>query len=442
MADVVPFRGLLYNPDKIPRIEEVVTPPYDVISDREQEMYYDRHPNNAIRLDKNKSHAQDTNKDNSFTRAASDFNNWMKTKILVRDKSPAFYLTSVEFEMQRKPFIRYGLIANVRLEEFSKGIILPHEKTFSKVKTERLELMKACHANFSPVFSIFSDKFDVFGILINAASGMPPVLDFLDDAGHRHKLWRINDPEIQKKISEGFRERRLFIADGHHRYETALNYRQWQYQQQPNLPQDHPCNFIMMYLCPVQDQGLIILPAHRLLSDVPRPVRSDFLHKAKAYFDIRTFQIDPGELEKTIETLQNSMTNGPGEHKIGLFIKDHPEFLILSLKTGIMAQFFGKAIEAPLLDLDVTILTRLILIHLLGITDEMLDSEQKINFTSRDSDAAAAVISGLYDIAFILNPTTNDQVRAIAEQGLTMPRKSTYYYPKAITGMVINTLTE
>jgi uncharacterized protein (DUF1015 family) len=271
---------------------------------------------------------------------------------------------------------------------------------------------------------------------------MPPVLDFLDDAGHRHKLWRINDPEIQKKISEGFRERRLFIADGHHRYETALNYRQWQYQQQPNLPQDHPCNFIMMYLCPVQDQGLIILPAHRLLSDVPRPVRSDFLHKAKAYFDIRTFQIDPGELDKTIETLQNSMANRPGEHKIGLFIKDHPKFLILSLKTGIMAQFFGKAIEAPLLDLDVTILTRLILIHLLGITDEMLDSEQKINFTSRDSDAAAAVISGLYDIAFILNPTTNDQVRAIAEQGLTMPRKSTYYYPKAITGMVINTLTE
>jgi uncharacterized protein (DUF1015 family) len=279
-------------------------------------------------------------------------------------------------------------------------------------------------------------------MLIKVSSGISPVFDFSDDSGHRHKLWRIDDPKILKRVSDGFKERRLFIADGHHRYETALNYRQWRYQQEPELPPEHPSNYIMMYLCPVQDPGLIILPAHRLLADIPRPVRSDFLHKTKAYFNIRTFPVDVDETDKMLETLRDAMKPRPGENKIGLIIKDHPEILILSLKPGIMTQFFEKTIDAPLRELDVTVLTRLILIHLLGFTEEMLDSEERISFTSRDRDAVTAVIKGPCDMAFILNPTTNDQVRKIAEQGLTMPRKSTYYYPKAITGMVMNTLME
>jgi uncharacterized protein (DUF1015 family) len=302
--------------------------------------------------------------------------------------------------------------------------------------------MKACHANFSPVFSIFSDKSKIFDMLINASSDMAPAFDFLDDAGHSHKLWRITDAETQKQVSDGFNKRRLFIADGHHRYETALNYRQWLHNQKPGHTPDHPSNFIMMYLCPVQDQGLIILPAHRLLSDIPRPVRSDFLHKAKAYFDIRPFPVEPVKTDPMLATLREAMTPHPGQHKIGLFMKNHPDFMILSLKPGIMAQFFENTIVSPLRELDVTVLTRLILIHLLGFTDEMLDSEHKINFTSKDSDAVTAVINGTYDMAFILNPTTNDQVRKIAEQGLTMPRKSTYYYPKAVTGMIMNTVLE
>jgi uncharacterized protein (DUF1015 family) len=440
MADIVPFKGLLYNPDKIHRIEEVVTPPYDVISEREQDTYYNRHPYNIIRLDKGKSHFADTENNNSFTRAAADFKNWMESGVLIQDQAPMFYLTSVEFKMHRSALIRYGLIARVRLEPFSKGIILPHEKTFSKVKNERLELIKSCHANFSPVFSIFSDKSSIFEMLIAACSGMAPVYDFLDDAGHRHKLWRVGDPEIQKKVSDGLNQRRLFIADGHHRYETALNYQKWRYEQEPDLSKEHPCNFIMMYLCPVQDPGLIILPAHRLLSDIPRPVRNDFLHKAKAYFEIRSFPAEPGAMGAIPAALREAMAPGPGQHKIGLVMKDHPEFLILSLKPGIMTQFFNKTIDASLRDLDVTVLTRLVLMHLLGLTEEALDSEEKINFVSNDADAVAAVFKGPYDMAFILNPTTNDQVREIAERGLTMPRKSTYYYPKAITGMVVNAI--
>lgn len=442
MAEIIPFRGILYSPDKIPGIADVVTPPYDVISDSEQEAYYARHPFNVIRLDKSKATPSDTVKDNSYTRAAANFNKWMDNKILVQDETPALYLSSVEFDMDGHPLKRYGLIAQVRLEPFSKGIILPHEKTFSKVKTERFELMKSCHANFSPVFSIFSDKSNLFDVLTTAVANMPPMLDFKDDAGHCHKLWRITDGHTHQKVSEGFKERRLFIADGHHRYETALNYRQWINQKHPGLSSHHPSNYMMMYLCSIQDPGLIILPAHRLLSDILKPMRNDFLKKAADYFIIQSFLFSPDNPEKTSGMLKEAMKAEPDEHKIGVLIKDSPDFRVLTLKQGIMDRLFSKTIEAPLRELDVTVLTRLILVHILEFNDETLDSEQVINFASRDKDAVSAIGNGLYDMAFILNPTTNEQVRKIAEKGLTMPRKSTYYYPKAVTGMVMSTLRD
>ncbi len=441
MADIAPFRGLIYNPEKIPKIADVVTPPYDVISEHEQNIYYNRHPYNVIRLDKSKSTPQDTAQNNCFTRAADHFKSWLDAGILIQDPEPAFYLTSVEFEFQNQKVIRYGLIAQVKLEEFSKGVILPHEKTFSKVKTERLELMKACHANFSPVFSIFSDKSKIFESLIPLTSDLCPCIDFADDAGHRHRMWRLADPQTAKKITEGFKSRKLFIADGHHRYETALNYKRWFYEQNPNTPSTHLCNYIMMYLCPMEDPGLIILPAHRLISDVPLSIRKNFLHTAEAYFELQHLKIS-SDMNALMDALRKSMNTKAGQHKIGVMIKDWPEAVILSLKPGVMHRLFENSIEAPLLDLDVTVLTRLIFMHLLNFTENMLDSEEKINFTSNAFEAVIFVRERKYDMAFILNPTTNDQVRRIAEHGLTMPRKSTYYYPKVITGLVMNTLKE
>jgi len=438
MAEILPFRGLLYNPDKIKDIAELVTPPYDVISDHEQSMYYARHLHNVIRLDKSKASGEDC----PHQQAAADFKSWIENDILIRDKTPCLYLTSVEFEMEGKPVLRYGLIARVRLEPFSRKVILPHEKTYSKVKNERLELMKACHANLSPIFSVFPDKSNIFPTVIKAVSNVPPVFEFTDDAGHRHKLWRIMDTKIQKKVSGDLKETRLFIADGHHRYETALNYREWLSQQQQGLPLDHPSNFIMMYLCSVADHELIILPAHRLLLDIPESVRNEFLHKADAYFDIERFPFNSQNPETMMATLRKHMAPSPDQHRIGVFIKGHPDFMVLALKPGIMDQFFEKTIEGPLRDLDVTVLTRLILIHLLGFTDEILDSEKKISFTSKLKDAVLSVADGPYDMAFILNPTTNEQVMKIAEQGLIMPRKSTYFYPKAVTGMVMNLLAD
>jgi len=325
---------------------------------------------------------------------------------------------------------------------FEKGIILPHEQTFSKVKFERLELMKACHANFSQVFSVFSDRSKVIDSLKAAVARTTPVFDFTCDDGLHHRLWRITDPAVHQRASEGLKDKRLFIADGHHRYETALNYRKWRKQQNPNLDSTHPAHYTMMYLCAMEDPGLIILPTHRLVSDIPDGSRNAFIKKAGAYFDIASFPFEPADPGAVQNILKTRMRTGPGEHKFGVFIKGCSEFYILTLKPGVMDQISDNTIKPPLKKLDVTVLTRLIFIRILGFDDAALDNEKKIQFRSHDREAIAAFAAGEYDMAFILNPTANAQVREVAAKGLTMPRKSTYYYPKVLTGLVMSNLNE
>ncbi len=442
MADIAPFKGILYNAKQIGNIADVVTPPYDVITESGREAFYRRHPHNAIRLDKNKPEPTDTEIHNVHTRAAACFRDWQNKNILVRDAEPALYLTSVRFRANGRENTRLGLIARVRLEPFEKGIILPHEKTFSKVKTDRLALIKSCHANFSQVFSVFADTGGVLNMLKETVVNTVPMFSFDDDNGHHHLMWRITNPQVHAYVKQALTDCRLYIADGHHRYETALNYRKWRQQQDPEIDKDHPAGFIMMYLADMNDPGLIILPSHRLVSAIPASVQQGFIRQAASWFDIASFPFDPAPSESCLEVLEDAMQTMPHEHKFGVFIKDLSHFYVLSLKPGIMASVLERHVPAPLLELDVTILTHLILFKLLGLDEALLDNEQKIAFTSRKIDAVTAVSQGKCDMSFILNPTTNAQVRMIAENGLVMPRKSTYYYPKALTGLVMNTLWE
>ena len=444
MADIFPFRGIRYNIDKIDDLAKVATPPYDVISEEEQDMYYERHPNNVIRLDKGKPSANDDSQDNPYTRAAEYFKNWLSEGILVKDESPCFYLTSVEFNINGQTFTRYGLIARVRLEPFENGVILPHEETYSKIKSERLELMKACHANFSHIFSIYTDKDNIMGRLKSAVSDTPPEVEFTDDAGHHHKMWCITDANLQASVTEGLKERRLFIADGHHRYETALTYRDWLAEQDPDFGPDHPANFIMMYLCSIEDPGLIILPTHRLLTEVSAAERNTFVHKADHYFAVKSFSFadDSKNQDKARSRMLADMKSDPEKHIIGGYIKGYAEFYTFTLKPDVMQQKFNEEIPAPLRELDVTVLTRIILTELLEFDHKDLDDETLISYTSNAAEAIEAVDAGDADMAFILNPPSNEQVRQIAEAGYTMPRKTTFYYPKAATGQVMNSLTE
>ena len=441
MAEIIPFRGIFYNPDKIHDLADVVTPPYDIISKQEQHNFYKRHPHNIIRLILNRKTENDTSENNPHTRAADFFNKWLSENVLLRDKSPALYLTSVEFPSENKTITRFGLIALVGLEPFEKGIILPHEKTFSKIKSERLDLMKACHANFSPIFSLYSDQKNILGSLKDAALNKTPDINFTDNKDQRHRLWRITDTTVHRYISSVMKEKRLFIADGHHRYETALNYRNWVSNNNPDFSTDHPANYVMMYLSSMEDPGLIILPAHRMLTGIQDSVLAAFIQKIRNYFDITTISFKEREREKAQAEFISTLKSNNSKNIIGVFMKDRPEFYLLTLKPNVMEEMFGDEFSDSLRNLDVTVLTRLIFIEILGFDQSMLDDEKIIAYSSSTIEAIDRVASDECDIAFILNPTKISQVRNIAEEGLIMPRKSTYFYPKVITGQVLNGLT-
>jgi uncharacterized protein (DUF1015 family) len=441
MAEIIPFRGVLYNPIKIGNMENVVAPPFDIISKREQLEYHEKHPHNIIRLTLGKIHEDDTNTNNRYTRAAECFNQWLSGHIMERDKTPAFYFTAMEFTHENRMVTRYGLIALVGLEPFEKGVVLPHEKTFPNVKSERLELMKACHANFSPIFSLYSDKTNrVLDKLKKAIANRTADNAFTDSNGQKHFLWRITDTAIHRYVSDAFKDKLLFIADGHHRYETALNYRDWVSANRPDFSEDHPANYVMMYLCSMEDPGLIILPAHRMLNQVPAAARASLIQKAGAYFDIITIPYKNGQQAEASAQFISILSSNNSKNCIGVFMKDRRELNVLTLKSGVMDQMFTDELPEVVRNIDVTVLSRLIFMEIFGFDQFRHDNEKLIAYSSSVKDAINAVDTGKHDIAFIMNPTKIQQVRKIAEAGLVMPRKATYFYPKVITGQVLNKL--
>jgi uncharacterized protein (DUF1015 family) len=441
MAEVIPFKGILYNTQKIGNLAQVVAPPFDVISEQEQTAFHQRHPQNIIRLTLGETSESDTPENNRYTRASQCLNQWLSEGYLSFDKVPAIYFTSVEFPFEGEWVTRYGLIALIGLEPFEKGIIVPHEKTFSKVKSERLELMKACHTNFSPIFSLFSDETtSIFDTLMRAVHDKAADIAFTEQNEQKHKLWRVTDTAIHRLVSDGLKEKKIFIADGHHRYETALNYRDWLSTMGSDLNNNHPANYVMMYLSSMEDPGLIILPAHRLLNEVPAEDRESFIRKAKEYFDIITLAYDNNRRKEDLTQFISLLKSNASKHCIGVCMKGRPELYVLILKPGVMDNMFGYELPKALINIDVTILTRLIFMEILGFDQPRLDNERLIAYSSIEKEAVNAVVSGKHDIAFILNPTKIQQVRDIAEAGLIMPRKATYFFPKVITGQVLNSL--
>lgn len=442
MATVKPFRGVLFNPEKIPDSAAVTTPPYDVISPDEQASFYERHPNNVIRLILGQAKMTDNALDNPHTRSANFYRQWISEGILKQEDRPALYLKSITYLHEEKTITRYGLVALVGLEPFENRIILPHEKTFSKVRSERLELMKATHCNYCPIFSLYPDDGGLLSSLEQAVDKSSPLIDFRDDQSHSHQLWRILDPEIHRRVATAMQDKRLFIADGHHRYETALNFREYLKETDPSFSDRHPANYVLMYLCSMSDPGLIILPAHRLLKAISPEELRQAMEKFRTYFEVAEHpfsQTDRGRVEREFLAALN---NGKNRQCIGMYAHNSPIFYLLALKSGVMDQLFADELEASLRLLDVTVLTRLVFMKILGFDQIRLDNEQLIGYASTADKALQSIDTGTYDVAFILNPTRIEQVQDVAQKGLIMPRKSTYFYPKVKSGLVMNTLME
>jgi uncharacterized protein (DUF1015 family) len=440
MAEVLPFRGIFYNPGRIENLSDVVAPPFDVISPEEQEAFHRRHPKNVIRLILGQATENDTETDNPHTRAAAYFRQWREEETLVQDPRPALYMTAVTFPLHGRPVTRYGFIAKIRLEPFEKRIVLPHEKTFSKVRSERLELMKRCHANFSPIFSLYPGGNGVMQRLRREVEKRGPDLELTDHKGIGHRLWRIQDPSLHRDVTEALAEKRLFIADGHHRYETALRYRDWLARRTPGFNEDHPANFVMMYLCSMDDPGLVILPAHRMLDAVEAAAAQKLLERAVEYFEVESFSPGTGAPEAARDTFLARLRSEKDTTAIGVVCRNVAAYTLWRLKPGVMETLFGKKISPALLPIDVTVLTRLVFMELLGFDNARLDDERLIHYDSVAESAIQSVTGGRHDIVFLLNPTKIEQVRTVCEQGLIMPRKATYFYPKVLSGRVFHTL--
>jgi uncharacterized protein (DUF1015 family) len=358
----------------------------------------------------------------------------------MRDSEPAFYFTAVEFPLNGTMVKRHGLITCVRLEPFQNGVILPHEKTFTNVKSERLALLKACRTNFSPIFSLYDDKHGILQQLKQAVDGIAPDLQFTEHNGFRHTLWRIVSRDLHRWVTAAMAPRRLYIADGHHRYETALNYRNWLAQNSRDFNDRHSANFVLTYLCSLDDPGLVILPAHRLITGVSQKDLEGLIAGADKYFDLRRFAYREDQRRTVFKEFVTALESNPHQRSIGVIIRPEKAFYVFTLREGVMTRLIGDDIAKPLQDLDVTVLTRLVFTELLGFDQARLDNEKLIEYTVDAAAAADAVHMRKADAAFILNPTSVNDVCRIARLGLVMPRKATYFYPKVTTGLVFNRL--
>ncbi|MBW1860631.1 MAG: DUF1015 domain-containing protein, partial [Deltaproteobacteria bacterium] len=428
-----------------PDLKAVVTPPHDIISPEEQEDFYGAHPQNMIRLILGKMSPEDTDADNRYTRAAKSFRTWLDDDILQRDKEPAFYVTEMDYTVDKQVRTRLGFVAVVELHEFEEGIIRPHEKTFSATTTDRLNLIEACKTNFSPIFSLFADPpNEISELLRTAIQPLPPDQDFEDLQGFRHRLWRITDPEVQKGITERLADRAIYIADGHHRYGTALTYRNKIKAQNPALDSDDSCNFVMMYLTSMHDPGLALRPVHRVVREIDKDALEGFVNRARTHFDVKTFDLDTLDRRKIENTSLGQAVTGTNSIVIGAAMQDEDDnrLHILQAKEGVADRILSQDMPESLRKLDVTVVTKLVVEGLLGLNGATLDDERSIQYVSTLDEALHAVHTEKCPIALIINPTRLDQLQEVSDAGLIMPRKSTYFYPKVMTGLVINKIDD
>lgn len=439
MAIIAPFRGLFYNPVKVPNLTEVVTPPYDVIRPAERQAFADRHPNNMVHLILPQAAPGDDRLNNRYTRAGALFRQWEKNEVLVRDPAPAYYYWETDFQHAGHSYTRSAVAALVRLEPLSGGSIKPHEQTFSAAKADRLELFKASQANFSPIFSIYPDPVDRVVSLLKGAR-LDPMMDFKDTLGYVQRLYRITDAEAVKGVHRAFLEMPLFIADGHHRYETSLNFQKLMKQRYPQASPEAPFNYTLMYLSNMFDPDLLILMAHRLLGGprLKNLEESWVMGRLKEYFEIVALPAAHEFGEGYEDFLQQTLAEVPAGESAYVVLGFGRKAWRLILRPGVRQTVLARQMHPALAQLDVAVLNYLIFEKVMGLDAQAQDDQETCKYTSKISEAVAAVTQGEARLAFLLNPTRIEQVQEVATAGLTMPRKSTYFYPKVMTGMVLS----
>lgn len=451
MAFIAPFRGLRYNLNKINRMEDVVTPPYDVIDEKGQNELLTKNPHNMIHLDLTKNFTKETITEERYSGAKNLFERWQDEDILTRDEKPSFYIYNINYtHPSGRRLNRKGMVALVRLAEFSEGIVKPHEKTFRDVTTDRLRLLDTCKAQFSQIFSFYSDPKNEIMQILEGACSQEPLCEANDAHGNTHTLWQVYDENAIAQAQKLFQEKSVYIADGHHRYTTALQMRELVQERNGKVPETSPYNHTMMYLCCMEDPGLSVLPTHRLLHWQGAVSLDALQEKLAGSFHVQ--EVKDASREVLVGEALSRMEDGRSNAiMIGLYHPGEDRCLLLALKNGVMDTVFGAGggeadLPQPLRELDVVVLSDLILDHLFKSCRNHCEHHQFIEYFSDPAEALdvgvkkAASSDDTTPLLFLLNPTLVAQVERIADAGLVMPHKSTYFYPKILTGMVINKL--
>ncbi len=440
MLTIAPFKGLTYNYLERKDLSKLVAPPYDVISSEEQKAYYQADPHNVIRLILGEKRTGDSDWDNRYTRAADTFQRWQSNRHLIRSPRPCLYLTAMTYDPGNGMPVRtrWGIISLVRIEDEGSGVILPHERTFSAHKEDRLKLYRACGAQFSQIFGLYDDPENGVLNACRASADLTPQIDFQLADGTRHSLWVLEDRLLFKKVADAMRTKAIFIADGHHRYETSRNYRNILRSRHGRRPADKSYEFVMMYLSNMRDEGLTILPSHRMVKRVDGFEAASFFKKAEKYFDIKPFAVSMDKMADDYENFKNLLgETGEERTAFAFFYHGSDKAFLLSLKEGAHGEM-GEDLHDSLKKLDVVVLSRLVFQKCLGFTQEGMDDDEIFQYQSNTPQALSSVASGEYQMMFMLNATKIEHVTEVAENGLVMPRKSTYFYPKVLTGLVFN----
>lgn len=424
MARIAPFNGLRFT-DKAGDMNKLVCPPYDIISDDERAKFIETNEYNIIRLELPKG-------ENPYDEAGKTLKNWLDNEILKTDDKAGIYVYEMQFTSDNKPYAVKGVITLVGLEEFSKGIVLPHEETLSKAKEDRFNLMNATFCNFSQIYSLYMDEDNSTYAIIDRVSSGAPDISVTDADGVVHNLWCVYDEAEIAALQGKFADKKLYIADGHHRYETALRFSKHVRENGLVADDNTKTDFVMMMLVNMENSGLVVLPTHRIVKGLDNFNSKEMLDKCSEYFDIKKVGCEncsQSELKDAYNKGEKAFAYFDGEGHYVLTLKD----------ISVMDKLFPNSSKAYR-GLDVNVLHSLILEKLFGIDKENMAKQINLTYTKYVGEALDAVKSGEANCCFLLNPTRVEEIRDVAAAGEKMPQKSTYFYPKLITGLVMNKL--
>ncbi len=427
MLQFKPFKAIRYS-ESISNPAQVLAPPYDVISSEEQQSLYAQHSNNIVRLDLGLTTPTDTAHDNRYTRAKNQLQQWLVDGTLVRDADAAYYLYEHTYQADGLTKQLRGVLGAGQLFRFEEGVVLPHENTMPGPIQDRLDLTTACEANLSPIYTLFDDASGDFFKLTDSIWNQAPSVDLTTPTQDRYRIWAVTSDATIQAIFDFFAEKKLLIADGHHRYTTALHYREQTRKQGGAV--DPLSDYTLLFATPIQNDGLTIYPTHRVIFDVPNFSLSSFKEKLAAYFviseepDLATFNQNAA---RTTEKVLGIMSPG-GTSVIRLVLKN----------TDAVDHFFPGDASPVLKGLDVAILQYVILQGILGYTLEDIRQQKGIRYLKSTQAVLDTVANEPVQAVFVLQSTRLDEMRDVCLNGEKMPQKSTYFYPKLITGLVLN----